>query len=148
MTLDVDFTNQAFFRDPTVTIERLRSAGPLVETRFPIVGRVWITTTYQAAAEVMKDSKTFTMRSDGGALAGLRWWMPALLKSVANNMLTMDEPDHTRLRGIVDEAFRRRAILDMEPRVRAIADHLADELFSDGSPADAVERYARICRCR
>jgi cytochrome P450 PksS len=144
MTLDVDFTNQAFFRDPTVTIERLRSAGPLVETRFPIVGRVWITTTYQAAAEVMKDSRTFTMRSDGGALAGLRWWMPALLKSVANNMLTMDEPHHTRLRGIVDEAFRRRAILDMEPRVRAIADHLADELFSDGSPADAVERYARI----
>ena len=92
MTLDVDFTNQAFFRDPTVTIERLRSAGPLVETRFPIVGRVWITTTYQAAAEVMKDSRTFTMRSDGGALAGLWWWMPALLKSVANNMLTMDEP--------------------------------------------------------
>ena len=58
-------------------------------------------------------------------------------------MLTMDEPDHTRLRSIVDEAFRRRAILDMESRIVSIADELASELFTDGSPADLVERYAR-----
>ena len=58
-------------------------------------------------------------------------------------MLTMDEPDHTRLRGIVNEAFRRRAILDMEPRILAIADGLADELFAEASPADIVDRYAR-----
>jgi cytochrome P450 len=63
---------------------------------------------------------------------------------LANNMLTSDEPDHTRLRGIVDEAFRRRAVLDMEPRIRAIADRLADELFADGEPADLVLRFARI----
>src|SRR5215208_5475229 len=58
-------------------------------------------------------------------------------------MLSMDEPDHTRLRSIVDEAFRRRAVLDMEPRILAIAEELAAELFAEGSPADLVERYAR-----
>jgi cytochrome P450 PksS len=47
------------------------------------------------------------------------------------------------LRGIVDEAFRRRAILEMEPRILAIADRLAADLFADGSPADLVDRYAR-----
>jgi cytochrome P450 PksS len=31
----------------------------------------------------------------------------------------------------------------MEPRIRAIADGLADELFVDGAPADLVDRYAR-----
>src|SRR5437660_7378682 len=70
--------------------------------------------------------------------------MPRLIGTLANNMLTMDEPDHTRLRNIVDEAFRRRAVLDMEPHIRAIADRLADELFADGSPADLVQRYARM----
>lgn len=70
--------------------------------------------------------------------------MPRLVRTIANNMLTMDEPDHTRLRSIVDEAFRRRAIVAMEPRIRAIADGLADELFANGSPADLVARYARI----
>ena len=56
----------------------------------------------------------------------------------------MDEPDHTRLRGIVDEAFRRRAVLDMAPRIRAIADALAGRLFAETDRADLVARYARI----
>jgi cytochrome P450 PksS len=40
---------------------------------------------------------------------------------LANNMRTTDERT-IRLRSIVDEAFRRRAVLDMEPRIFAIAD--------------------------
>jgi cytochrome P450 PksS len=134
MTAAVYFTSQAFFRNPAAGVERLRALGPVVATRFPIVGKVWITTTYESTARVLKDSETFTLRKEGGGLAGLRWWMPSFVGALANNMLTMDEPDHTRLRGIVDEAFRRRAVLDMEPRIRAIADDLA---------ADLVARYAR-----
>ena len=83
---------------------------------------------------MLKDSETFTLRKNGGAVAGLRWWMPGIVRALANNMLTMDEPDHTRLRSIVDEAFRRRAILDMEPRILAIADELADDLFARRQP--------------
>jgi cytochrome P450 PksS len=143
MSPRLDFASQEFFRDPAGGIERLRASGPLVETRFPIIGKVWITTTYDLTGRVLKDSDTFTMRKEGGRLAGLRWWMRPLLGTLANSMLTMDEPDHTRLRGIVDEAFRRRAVLDMEPRIRAIADDLAGSLFADGNPADIVERYAR-----
>jgi cytochrome P450 PksS len=95
------------------------------------------------ADRVLKDSETFTLRRDDGSVAGFQWWMPAVLRTLANNMLSMDEPDHTRLRNIVDEAFRRRAVLDMEPRILAIADELADELFAAGNPADLVDRYAR-----
>src|SRR5829696_4538681 len=69
--------------------------------------------------------------------------MPPGLRSLAVSMLSMDEPDHTRLRSIVEEAFRRRAIIEMEPRIFGIADELAAELFADRSPADLVERYAR-----
>ena len=140
----LDFTSEAFFRDPPKAIAALRAAGPVVATRFPLVGDVWITTTHDATAQVLKDSTIFTLRKEDGDVAGLRWWMPGLVRTIANNMLTMDEPDHTRLRSIVDEAFRRRAIVAMEPRIRAIADGLADELFAKGSPADLVESYARI----
>jgi cytochrome P450 len=69
--------------------------------------------------------------------------MPGIVRTLANSMLSMDEPDHKRLRDIVDEAFRRRAVLEMEPHIQAIGDQLADELFAEGSPADLVERYAR-----
>jgi cytochrome P450 len=143
MVQHVDFTSEAFFRNPEADVASLRASGPVVTTKFPIIGRVWVTTTYEAAARVLKDSSVFTLRKEGGALVGLPWWMPKLIGTVANNMLTMDEPDHTRLRSIVDEAFRRRAVLDMEPHIRVIADRLADELFAEGSPADLVQRYAR-----
>lgn len=143
MVPSIDFTSQDHLRDPAGTMERLRSAGPVVQVRFPIVGKVWITTTEEAADRVLKDGKTFTLRKADGAIAGMRWWMPGLFRALANNMLTMDEPDHTRLRSIIDEAFRRRAILEMEPRIAEIADSLATELFEDGNPADLVDRYAR-----
>jgi cytochrome P450 len=143
MIAQPDLSSQAFFRDPVSGVERLRAAGPVVPIRFPIVGPVWITTTYETTARLLKDSDTFTLRREGGAVAGLRWWMPGLIRSLADNMLTMDEPDHTRLRSIVDEAFRRRAILEMEPHIQAIADELAGDLFAEGSPADLVDRFAR-----
>jgi hypothetical protein len=88
------------------------------------------------------NAAVWALRQAGGP-AVLRWWMPGWVRALAVSMLSMDEPDHTRLRSIVDEAFRRRAILGMEPRIFAIADELAADLFSHGAPADLVDRYAR-----
>jgi cytochrome P450 len=138
-----NFSSQDYFRNPVAEIAKLRSAGPVVEVRFPIVGKVWTTTTQDLADRVLKDGETFTLRRDDGRIAGFQWWMPSILLTLANNMLSKDEPDHRRLRDIVDEAFRRRAVLEMEPRILAIADELADELFAEGCPADLVDRYAR-----
>ena len=143
MTLQADFASQDYFRNPAAAIEKLRNAGSVVEVRFPIIGKVWATTTQALADQVLKNTDTFTIRKDDGTVAGLRWWMPGIVRTLANSMLSMDEPDHKRLRDIVDEAFRRRAVLDMEPHIRATGDELADELFAEGSPADLVERFAR-----
>jgi len=125
MKVAIDFASQEFFRDPAAGMKRLHAAGPVVEVRFPIVGRVFMTTTQEMAARVLKDGRAFTLRKDDGTLAGLRWWMPRIFRVFANSMLNMDEPDHARLRGLVDEAFRRRAVLDMEHG--AAAKGLVDE---------------------
>src|SRR6201747_760167 len=143
MPLQADFASQDYFRNPAAAIEKLRALGPVVEVRFPIVGKVWATTTEALAERVLKDPATFTIRKENGDVAGLQWWMPGIVRTLAKSMLSMDEPDHKRLRDIVDEAFRRRAVLDMEPHIRALGDQLAGELFAEGSPADLVERYAR-----
>jgi cytochrome P450 len=140
----VDFSGQDYFRNPAVALEKLRSAGEVVEVRLPIVGKVWTTTTRDLADRVLNDSDTFTLRQDDGSIVGFPWWMPGIiLRTFASNMLSMDEPDHRRLRHLVDEAFRRRTVLAMEAHILAIADELADELFVNGSPADLVARYAR-----
>jgi cytochrome P450 len=143
MTVHADFSSQDYFRNPAASIAKLRALGPVVQVRFPMVGTVWATTTQALADQVLKDSATFTIRQDDGTVVGLRWWMPPIIRTLANSMLSMDDPDHRRLRDIVDEAFRRRAVLDMEPHVQALGDQLAGQLFTDGSTADLVARYAR-----
>ncbi|WP_312014658.1 MULTISPECIES: hypothetical protein [unclassified Bradyrhizobium] len=96
MSLQADFTSQEFFRDPATAIEKLRTIGPVVEVRFPIIGKVWATTTQALADQVLKDTKTFTIRRDDGNVAGLQWWMPGIVRTLANSMLSMDEPNHKR----------------------------------------------------
>ena len=71
MASRVDFTSQEFFRDPAAGVRALRALGPVVATRFPIVGKVWVTTTYELAARVLKDSGTFTLRKEGDCVARL-----------------------------------------------------------------------------
>ncbi|MFO7478025.1 MAG: hypothetical protein R6X03_06740 [Methyloceanibacter sp.] len=79
MKAAVDFTSQEFLRDPAAGLARLRMGGPIVKIRFPIIGKVWITTTQEAAGRVLKDSETFTLRKDG-RVAGMRWGCPACSK--------------------------------------------------------------------
>ena len=64
MAQPVDFASEAFFRDPGAAVARLRALGPLVATTFPVMGRVWVTTTYEATARVLKDSEHFTLRKE------------------------------------------------------------------------------------
>ena len=63
--LRMDFTSQDYLRDPAAGLRKLRAAGPVVEVRFPIVGKTWITTTNDLAGRVLKDNETFTMRKNG-----------------------------------------------------------------------------------
>jgi cytochrome P450 PksS len=143
MSLRVNLSSQTFFRDPAAEIEKMRAAGPVIEVHIPIIGKVWTTTTQDLSDRVLRDSDSFTIRKEDGAVAGFRWWMPGILRSLASSMLGVDDPDHRRLRNIVDEAFRRRAVVAMEPRILLLAGKLAEELFAEGSPADLVRRFAR-----
>src|ERR1700755_1488050 len=67
-----DLTSQDYLRNPAPSLARLRTAGPMVEVRFPILGKTWITTTHELADRILKDSETFTMRKST-SVAGTRW---------------------------------------------------------------------------
>jgi len=62
----------------------------------------------------------------------------------ARHMLTVDPPDHTRLRRLVSAAFSPRRVEALRPRVQAITDDLLDAIAADGSdrPSDLVARFA------
>lgn len=129
--------------DPFAGADLLRNQAALVEVKLPIIGRVWVTTTQAAFGAVLKDTETFALRKGDGRVTGLQWWMPKAIKLLSNNMLTMDDPDHARLRELVDKAFRRDFILGLESRIQAIADEMVVRLLDEQETTDLVHGFAR-----
>ena len=140
-----DIVSPGFHADPFPTLARMRAAGPVVGMRLPILGRIWLTTTHGASAELLKDGEHF-VRDPGNA--GSRTQervlkvLPATLGLLAKNMLGLDDPDHRRLRSLVDQAFARRGVATMKPMIEEVADRLLDRL--EGKPeAELMQAYCR-----
>src|SRR5215471_18615015 len=106
--LDIDLVSQSFRRDPFPTLARLREAGPVVRVKLPFFGKTWIATTHEAVSGVLKDDRAFVCdpKNAGNQCPALmRWWMPRSFRVLHENMLVHDNPNHGRLRRLVDQAF-------------------------------------------
>src|SRR4051794_552496 len=64
--------------------------------------------------------------------------------SFARHMLTVDPPDHTRLRRLVSAAFTPRRVEALRPRVQTLVDDLLDDIAAAGPDAtvDLVASFA------
>src|SRR5215510_9615564 len=51
-------------------------------------------------------------------------------EDVPRSMLVMDPPEHTRLRGLVSQAFTPKRIRELAPRIEAIAHELLDDALA------------------
>lgn len=143
--LRFDFDGTASKAHPSTFFARLREAGPVIPVKLPFVGKVWVTTTYDATSAMVKDNALFVQEArhaGKSGVAGMAWWMPRSLKLLTNNMLLKDEPDHRRLRKLVDQAFQRRRVRDMRGEIDEIADKLLNEL-EGRDEVDLVTEYSR-----
>lgn len=143
--LKFDIESAAFKRAPFSTLSAMRAAGPVVPMRLSLVGKVWLTTSHAATQAMVKDNSLFVQEARHAGkrgVVGLQWWMPRSLRLLANNMLLKDEPDHRRLRKLVDRAFQRRGVLDMRSSIETMADRLLDELQGHDI-VDLGSNYAR-----
>ncbi len=62
-------------------------------------------------------------------------------RSMRHWMLQQDPPDHTRLRGLVVQAFTARRVEDMRPRIQQIADSTLDRIAPQRH-ADLIADFA------
>jgi cytochrome P450 len=146
----IDLTSQAFKENPFPTLAQMRDAGPVIRVRFPLFGKVWMATTYEAVSELLRDHRQFVQNPTS---AGNSWmktllrWLPRTLKPLATNMLLRDPPDHRRLRSLVDQAFQRHSIEALRPHIEMLADEALDRLASEaarsGGTVDLLAHFAR-----
>src|SRR5262249_49864521 len=85
-----DLTTQAFKQNPFPTLARMRELGPVIRVRFPLFGKVWMATTYEAVNDLLRDHHRFVQSPTA---AGNRWmgaivrWLPGVLKPLATHLL-------------------------------------------------------------
>jgi cytochrome P450 RapN len=116
---------------------RLRDGGELARVTMPFGGDAWLATSYEDVKTVQADPR-FSLEATFAA--DVPRTMPLI--PTDPNLLTMDPPDHTRLRRLVAKAFTARRMEQLRPRAQEVVDGLLDRIVAQGPPADLVEDLA------
>ncbi len=144
-----DLQSADYMRNPFPTLAAMRAAGPVIRIKIPLMGKIWCATTHEAVGDFLKGADKFA--SDGRNVEGnhsaIPRWMPKNMKLLAENMLLMDDPDHRRLRKLVDGPFLARSIDAFRPDIARITDELLDRMEETGN-RDMVGGFARALPLR
>jgi cytochrome P450 PksS len=140
---EIDLTGPAFREDPYPTYARMRASAPVCRTTMPDKQVAWLVTRYDDVLTLLKDPRFL---NDGASVRSAEQrarmpWVPSVFKKIMLNMLSVDAPDHTRLRGLVHKAFTPRLIETMRLRITALTNQLLDNVQLQGR-MDLVRDYA------
>jgi cytochrome P450 PksS len=123
----LDTSDHAFRANPYPTYARLRRTAPLARTKLPMVGPGWVLTRYDDVAAALKDPRFSNDSRQAAAGTGPSpKWLPRVFRTLQSSMITVDDPEHARLRNLVHQAFTPRRIQALAARIEAIVDELLD----------------------
>ena len=125
--------DDTFQQNPFPTYARLRRKDPVHWS--PTVN-AWVLSLYEDVDATLRDFKRFANDS-----RKTRGEPPPGEAPEAPSMLSLDPPDHTRMRALVSKAFTPRAVRAMEPRIEELVHELLGEL-PEGEPVDIIAGLA------
>ena len=116
---------------------QLREEEPLSRVRLPYGGDAWLITRYEDIKTVLGDPR-FSRAATQHAAA------PRIQPDPAGEgvLMSLDPPDHTRLRKTVAGVFTKRRVGELRPATQRIAEKLLEAMEASGVPADLVASYA------
>ncbi|MFI0786917.1 cytochrome P450 [Streptomyces lydicus] len=135
----LDPRNQA---DPYPLYSRWRSQAPLAR----LDEQLMVLTRYEDCAAVLRDGRFGHAESDDPRFTGRA--RPALEVLVDDDgrpvrgFLGLNPPGHTRLRALVSQAFTRRRVERLAPRIEALTDELFTAMEGAPGPVDLIDGLA------
>jgi len=144
---NVNIAAAEFKADSFPFYRRMRAEAPVSRVTLPDRQTAWLVTRYDDVVAVLKDERfaknPFHVLSKEQLAASP--WLVKLLRPLfmplAQTMLNLDPPDHTRLRALVQQAFSPRLVEVMRGRIEALAQELFDRVAERGG-TDLVADYA------
>lgn len=124
----LDFYDPAFINDPYPTLGRLREAAPVF--RNERTGH-WMLTRFADVHETLRDRRLGRVYHHRYAAAEFgqpepdpRW--AAFHQHERWSLLSLEPPDHTRIRRLVSKVFTPRSVAALEPAVGALSGELVE----------------------
>lgn len=129
--LNFDLYTPETLRNPHPILAQMRKEAPLYKLNRTEMGHIpWLLTRYEDCINLTKDDR-FTkslLRRPNADLTDPNDMSMQAAATINRHMLTVDPPDHTRLRNLVHRAFTPRMIREMGGRIQQIADDLIDKM--------------------
>jgi cytochrome P450 PksS len=122
----------------------LREFAPIYTVRLRNGSLAWLITRYDDALAVLGNPQFAKDPIKAKDAAGSKPpWLPGPLRALSRNMLDVDEPDHRRLRNLVQKAFTPRVVEELRPRIEIIAATLMKAIESKpDARVDLIAEYA------
>jgi len=135
-----DLSQPAIQQNPWPTYANLRKTSPVSPLKSEFTRKTAvIVTRYDDVVMVYKDPR-FSNDMAANMPFPVRWLMKRI--GSLDIMMLKDDPEHRRLRGLVDKAFTRRMVEAMGPRIERISQDLLDAMAKKDS-ADLVADFAK-----
>ncbi|MBF6452755.1 cytochrome P450 [Nocardia cyriacigeorgica] len=132
--------------DPPSAITRLRAARPVSPLLFPDGHEGWLVTGYEAVRALLADTR-FSSRQDLDIMH-IPYETPGMpfptepSPQIPGLFISMDPPDHTRLRRKLIGAFTVRRMRALEERIAEIVEERLDAMAALTPPVDLVAEFA------
>jgi len=123
--------------DPDPLLAELLDNEPVSRVQLPFGEPCWLVTRYEDVRAVLSDprfSRAATLDRD---VARTQETLP-----IADSILGMDGPDHSRIRRLVSMTFTARRVAALRDRTQEVVDRLLDDMERAGPPADLIEGLA------
>jgi cholest-4-en-3-one 26-monooxygenase len=142
---DIDLLNRDRFTEgiPHDWFTLLRNEAPVFHHAEPNGPGFWVLSKYDDVVAVGRDGKTFSSDQKRGGVVMLE--EPEEQVEMAGNlMLTMDAPEHTRYRKLVNHGFTPRRVSALEPHIRDLSNRIIDEVIERGECDFVVDIAAEL----
>ena len=126
--------------DPPPQLRELQEQGPITKVRLWNGDRPWLVTRYAEQRQLLGDRR-ISSDSTNPAFPRLVPVAPGTAEQ-GLSFITMDDPEHARLRRMVTAQFAIKRVEALRPAVQKIVDGLLDELLAGPRPVDLVEAFA------
>jgi cytochrome P450 len=142
-TEPMDIASAAHKAEAYTVYARLRAEMPVCRVKLPIGETAWLVSRYDDVSRLLKDPRFAKDPANARTAEELTRQLrpPKMLEPLMRNMLGLDDPDHARLKKLVQAGFTPRRVEALAHRTEVIAERLLDRV-KDQRRFDLIADFA------